>query len=560
MASGGILSKLLGALKSFLKSMTSPLGGYTIQDAKVNSKDGEYSVLYQFAGKTVTQGKSGETKEVDNALMTESGDALTDISGNAIQLDVLLSTVNVKTAIGPLLSGLNDIGQLSNSNPKEASNLLWVLLGEGRESGDDEADQDPEYIPESTQISSDLTSVHAVSDNSLAYAQSKGTGLLGENLANNDALSKDTVTFDGKPWSWEKIAGEYLKYSLECAVPDQDYGTIENVTLSQCSSLIGEYLVRMNIIQNKDEVKIDVVNLVRPILLRLQSDLADYYNAAYEKYKEIKDVKDTSKEDKAEQEKADKEKAANKDERLVFDQNGQSTGEYVDMSTPEGQARLKELQSQGYDIMESKRITAKLRKVQGSTDFELLGLKSNYSPKETLDDLDDIIVQEEFINSLTEEPQSFMIDVDDEGYDIDVCEDWEIGPCDSLGEVLKAGITFYRNLYILHWMAKGNDMMKLHLMTEEMYGELIQEIDTLGELMVEQCGTVISPSFGCDYLAIRSYEFQEGVHIIEDYIQGYINIIDYAYPNQTSDVQSTLDEWLRYWNKQMKYFVMRQED
>ena len=564
MASGGILSKLLGALKSFLKSMTSPLGGYTIQDAKVNNKDGEYSVLYQFAGKTVTQGKSGETKEVDNALMTESGDALTDISGNAIQLDVLLSTVNVKTAIGPLLSGLNDIGQLSNSNPKEASNLLWVLLGEGRESGDDEADQDPEYIPESTQISSNLASVYAVSDNSLAYAQSKGTGLLGENLANNNALPNDSVTFDGKQWSWEKIAGEYLKYSLECAVPDHDYGTIENVTLSQCSSLIGEYLVRMNIIQNTDEVKIDVVNLVRPILLRLQSDLADYYNAAYEKYKEIKDVKDTSKEDKAEQEKADKEKAdaeqaANKDERLVFDQNGQSTGEYVDMSTPEGQARLKELQSQGYNIMESKRITAKLRKIQGSTDFELLGLKSNYGPKETLDDLDDIIVQEEFINSLTEEPQSFMIDVDDEGYDIDVCEDCEIGPCESLEQVFKQGITLYENLYILHWMAKGNDMMKLHLLSEELYGELIQEIDTLGELLVEKCGTIPQPGWVCDYLQVKPYEFQESLDILKKYIQEYIDTIDYAYPNQTSDVQSTLDEWLRYWNKQLNYFVERQE-
>lgn len=556
---GTILTKLLGALKSFLKSMTSPLGGYEIQDAKVNSKDGEYSVLYQFAGKAVTQGKSGETEEVDNALMTESGEALTDVEGNAIQLDVLVSTMNVKEAIGPLLSGLNDIDKLYKENPKEASNLLWVLLGEGRESGVEEEDEHQE-VGDSVKLPNGLISIHAVSDNSLAYAQSKGTGLLGENLANNNPLPKDTVTYAGKQWSWDKIAGDYLRYGLECQVPGKDYGAIENVTLSECQNLVSEYLVNMNVIQNKDEVKIDVINFVRPILLRLQSDLADYYNAAYEKYATLKDVKDTSKEDKEAQANADAEaNKAEPDQRAVFDPEGK-LAEYVDLSTPEGQARLEELQSQGYSIMDSKRITAKLRKVQGSTDFELLGLKSNYSPSETLSDLDDVISQDEFLLALPEEVQTYNIDVDDSGYDISTCEDCEISPCDSLGKVLQTGIKFYRNLYILHWMAKGNDMMKLHLMTEEMYSELIQEIDTLGELMVEQCGTVISPSFGCDYLEIRSYEFQEGIHIIEDYIQEYIDIIDYAYPNQTSDVQSTLDEWLRYWNKQMNYFVMRQEE
>lgn len=546
MASGGILSKLLGALKSFLKSMTSPLGGYTIQDAKVNNKDGEYSVLYQFAGKTVTQGKSGETKEVDNALMTESGDAVTDIAGNAIQLNVLLSTVNVKTAIGPILSGLNDIENLYKSNPKEANNLLCVLLGGGRESGDDEADQDPEYIPESTQISNKTRSIFAVSDNSLAAAQSKGTGLLGAKLDTNEALPDTAFTFAGKQWSWEKIAGEYLKYALECAVPDNDYGTIENVSLSKCSDLISEYLMKMNLIQNKDEVKIDVVNLVRPILIRLQSDLADYYNAAYEKYASIKEVKDTSAEDKAKAEQEEAEKQAQQVQQDAED------AEWEELMKRNGRG-------EGYSQVASKQISVTLKKIQGSTDFDLLALQSNYSPAETLDDLDEVVIQDEFINSLTEEPQSFIIDVDDDGYDISTCENCMIDPCESLEQVFKCGVVMYRNLYILHWLAKGNDMMKLHLLAEEMYGELIQEIDTLGELLVEKCGTIPQPDWCCEYLDIKPYEFQESLTIIRGFIMEYINLIDYAYPNQSSDVQSTLDEWLRYWNKQLKYFVERQE-
>ena len=559
MAAGAILSKLLGALKSFLKSMTSPLGGYEIQDAKVNNKGGEYSVLYQFGGKAVVKGKNEEEQEVDNALMTESGEGVTDISGNAIQLNVLLSTVNVKTAIEPILSGLNDIENLYKSNPKEANNLLCVLLGEGRESGDDEADQDPEYIPESTQISEKIRSIFAVTDNSLAAAQSKGTGLLGAKLDTNGALPSEAFTFEGKQWSWEKIAGDYLKYALECAIPDNDYGTIENVSLSKCSDLISEYLMKMNQIQNKDEVKIDVVNLVRPILIRLQSDLADYYSAAYEKYASIKEVKDTSAEDKAQAEAEAKQ--AEEDAKNAEAEQQQQINDNLFKNTNNAPYRpgVSQSQAQGVFPGMSKQISVTLKKIQGSTAFDLLALKSNYSPTETLDDLDDVVIQDEFINSLTEEPQSFNISVDDDGYDISTCETCMINPCESLEQVFKCGVVMYRNLYILHWMAKGNDMMKLHLLAEEMYGELIQEIDTLGELLVEKCGTIPTPDWCCEYVDIKPYEFQESLKIISGFVTGYINMIDYAYPNQTSDVQSIFDEWLRYWNKQLNYFVGRQE-
>ena len=102
-------------------------------------------------------------------------------------------------------------------------------------------------------------------------------------------------------------------------------------------------------------------------------------------------------------------------------------------------------------------------------------------------------------------------------------------------------------------------MMKLHLLTEELYEELIKEIDTLGELMVEKCGTVIDPNFTYAAVEIRPYEFQEGLDILKGYINSYINFIDYAYINQSSDVQSTMDEWLRFWNKQVNYFIKGQE-
>jgi DNA-binding ferritin-like protein len=175
--------------------------------------------------------------------------------------------------------------------------------------------------------------------------------------------------------------------------------------------------------------------------------------------------------------------------------------------------------------------------------------------------MDEIVGQPEFIESLSEDPTTYAIDVDEDGFDIEPCEEClECGPCEGLCEVFKSGIRAYRNLYILHWMAKGNDMMKLHIMAEEMYGELIQEIDTIGELLVEKQGTVPQLDFPCDYVPVQDYDFQTGLTQIQSLIQVYIDCIDYAYCNQTSDVQSTLDEWLRYWKKQLNYFVERQEN
>lgn len=523
MADSGLLGKLLGMLKGYLNSMSSPLGGYDIDDAKMSSKDGQYSVLYQFG--------------TDHAVKDESGEDISTITGEKIQLNVLLATANLKQVIEPLLSGLNVLGstiQDTTESKKKASDLLAVFLGSGREASEDGA-----------MNSSDTA---------------KG-GLLGVDLTKMEGLPTDTYPYDGQQWSWGNIMGEFMKYSLECELAGGKYGAIENVTASQCANLIPEYLMKVNAISSPEEIKVDIVALVKPIAIRLQADLKQYYDAAYAKYENIKDVADTYESDrKAEaDEKAKAEAEANKQERAVFDQNGAATGEYVDISTPEGQARLSELRSQGYNIWESKQIKITLRKIQGSTDLDILSLASNYNRSETLDDLDDIIVQDTFMESITEDPQTYTIDVDDDGYDVATCELCEADPCESLKYVFKQGITLYENLYILHWMAKGNDMMKLHTLSEELYGELIQEIDTIGELLVEKCGAIPQPGWVTDYLQVRPYEFQESLDILKKYIQDYIDCLDYAYPNQTSDVQSTLDEWLRYWNKQLNYFIKGQE-
>ena len=487
------LSKVFSFLKGFLNTLASPLQGLNMADVKVNTRDDKYSVLFTF------DGSSGQKLEDERG-----GEGLTDIKGNTIKLNVLLSAVNVKEAVAPLLDGMNKMSEFDaevSNNEFTSSELLDVLLGKDRE------------------------------DNQLH--ERSGKGLLGLDPKDaNNFFGTELGTYSGKTWSWMDIASKYCKYSLECQAEGKDYGAIENQKLDTCQDLISEYLIGQNVIDNANEVKVAVAPLSLPIMILIQGRLCEYYQDAYNKMVEGKST---------------------------IEQEGEATATADEVSEDLGLGEDETSEAAG-GLNQSKHIDVTLQRIAGTTEFNMTMIKANYAPSLVLDDMDEIVGQPEFIDALPEDLTSYSIEVDDDGFDIEPCEEClEGNPCESLCEVFKAGIRAYRNLYIIHWMSNGNDMMKLHTLAEEMYGELIQEIDTIGELLVEKQGTVPQLDFPCDYILVQDYDFQSGLDQIQSLISMYIDCIDYAYCNQDSDVQSTLDEWLRYWKKQLNYFVERQE-
>ena len=477
---GSFLSKAINWINKFFKTMGSPLSGFNMNDIQVKNTGDQFSELFQFT--------SGE---------------LSTISGKPIDLNVLLVATNAREVFSPILTALNNITDeqkmLLESDRPGKSPLLDVLLGADR------------------------------TDNRLSTAQANGTGLLGATLKVGDSyVASDGASFDGKHWSWKEIGDEYLTYSIECEAVGYDYGALENIKLPKCSASISEYLVKVNVIDNADEVKVDPNLITFPILKTIQEWLTQYYIDACKKY-------------------------ANTDAETLNEKNG-AEAEQMDEVADQIDNAFTETQTA------SRHIDITLQKIAGTTSFNMTMIKANYDPTQVLSDVDEIIGRPEFMDALPEDLTTYSIDVADDTFDIEECAECvECAPCEGLCEVFKAGIRAYRNLYILHWMSSGNDMMKLHNLSEEMYGELQGEIDTIGELLVEKQGTVPQLDFPCDYIPVQQYDFQAGLDQIKSLISMYIDCIDYAYCNQDSDVQSTLDEWLRYWKKQLNYFVKGQE-
>ena len=114
----------------------------------------------------------------------------------------------------------------------------------------------------------------------------------------------------------------------------------------------------------------------------------------------------------------------------------------------------------------------------------------------------------------------------------------------------------------IHWNAKGDKSEELHRIAENFIYTLRSHIDTLGELAVERCGSVPSPisimrELSDDCNTLSGFDFDGGIQIIQGAITNYVASLETFYCNQTHDVQSVLDNWIRDLNSQKEYFLQR---
>lgn len=349
-----------------------------------------------------------------------------------------------------------------------------------------------------------------------------------------EGLIGDDLT-QGLSAIWEDYADNVFKYTIECEAPGKDHGKIANQSLSSISKLIPEYLKLVELTTQVASLKIDEHKFILPLIFEIQGMLKDWYESIYAEGKMIIDEEEEDTENQSED-------TQQQDEAQQSADNSREQGDST--------------------VNSSKELKITLSKIVGSNEIELTAFTSNYDPGQSLDDLDEILQLPEFVDTIpTDKPQTFNVSVDCDDFTINTIDDISVDPYTGLTELLKYGVDTYRQLYLLHWMACGNDMMKLHDLCQELYEELIQEIDTLGELIVEKTGSVINPQEICsdNIIEVKKFTYQDGLSILSSLISYYIDLIDYIYINQSSDVQSILDDWLRYWNKQLNYFIKRQE-
>lgn len=164
------------------------------------------------------------------------------------------------------------------------------------------------------------------------------------------------------------------------------------------------------------------------------------------------------------------------------------------------------------------------------------------------------------------EPQSNVISPDPlQVQTEETCED---GCCGNMYENLEAlGFVFLlasNDIHTIHINAKGKDFTRLHLEANEVYDKLNEFGDTCLEMAVEdghfihsinEAGGLIN--WDTPDIGQKGYNLVDGVQEMIRIMDGVATSISELYDEVSSDMQSTMDEWLRYIDSKKNYFLGR---
>lgn len=229
----------------------------------------------------------------------------------------------------------------------------------------------------------------------------------------------------------------------------------------------------------------------------------------------------------------------------------------LDLKKVKDEVRKEKNMSSSYNVK------ASFRKITcGKTaEVRLTAVECSDSPSTALMVIDNVLDDEEFIESLPED-KVVSYDIQDENDDIaivELAEEFEVA--DSYEACRVCATKLLDILQTIHVNAKGKEFDRLHRNTESLFYDIRYHIDTLAEWSVQHFGSAKS----CNQIA-RMYEFnvsQEGytfddaLPVLRYAIQEYIDCLQLYYCNMSNTAQTTVDNWITSLDKIANYKLAR---
>ena len=120
-------------------------------------------------------------------------------------------------------------------------------------------------------------------------------------------------------------------------------------------------------------------------------------------------------------------------------------------------------------------------------------------------------------------------------------------------------VVFSNDMKHIHTHAIGNKFDRLHSISNEYYEKASEDSDLFVELALEFGEKVRNPSdaaaiIGYDFADADSYDWDDGIQQIMARMEAYIAAMEeLRKSNIPADVQSLLDDIIRYWKKENRY-------
>lgn len=190
-------------------------------------------------------------------------------------------------------------------------------------------------------------------------------------------------------------------------------------------------------------------------------------------------------------------------------------------------------------------------------DLHKISASLDVAPEFNIECLSDLCADEQFCNELTETPTSYSLECYDDHIDCFECD--EVDEDDTTYGIILHLIHFRNVMLYAHWNVRGANFSDVHNMLSGYIGTAGFELDEFAELYAEghpgKCTPYPYDIYECPF-ADNDFEECDPNRIlkeIQEEIRNHVDILEMYYCNYPSDVQSRLDDMIRYWSKEANY-------
>lgn len=218
------------------------------------------------------------------------------------------------------------------------------------------------------------------------------------------------------------------------------------------------------------------------------------------------------------------------------------------------------------EVNSTKKMKMTLRRVVCSKEDEihLVSITGNYDVAEMQNNIDTLLSDEAFVETVTEEPKTF--EIFDNGDDLDVqnCDDngeidYNTCAIAAANEIINESYNILFDMQYIHWNAKGSNFQDIHNATDSMTWSIRDAIDTMSELISEYGGTARHPREIMDCFEIHSADIpvagDECLEYIRESLEHYAKCLAFWSVNFTKDVQNIVLQWCRSAESNANYFI-----
>lgn len=125
----------------------------------------------------------------------------------------------------------------------------------------------------------------------------------------------------------------------------------------------------------------------------------------------------------------------------------------------------------------------------------------------------------------------------------------------KLNDMVKIANSFANDLKLVHWHATGEKFDTIHSVANELYEEVLEELDDFAEMAISEGLVVESLNAPCeDWEAATdtSYDWDKFVSFLATSGQKYLDGLN-ALETENKGHQSKIDEYINFWSKEISY-------